>query len=217
MTNAGLAQWQLAIYGCAPDPGWDCHTPLGDPVVWTVKVLDGVTHIILRGSVTPGDWLRDFLVLPEWTLIEHVGLGFVHTGFFLGMEAVRDEILERFKAPYVIAGHSLGAARGAVLTGLLELVRPGSVTKRVAWGEPRSGMTTLANLIKRVPTVSYHNMGKVIGDPVAEVPFWSPEFPYVHAVDLTSVCVKPVGRDWLNPAKWHSMALYALAMNSIKE
>ena len=44
--------------------------------------------LVLRGSATVDDWIRDFQALPEW----HPQLGFCHSGFLTGMDDVFAEV-----------------------------------------------------------------------------------------------------------------------------
>ncbi len=67
--------------------------------------------IVFRGTVTPGDWLRNFQAWIE--PIHHDDLGPVHAGFYSKMRTVEREITELVPSrPLVICGHSLGVWSG---------------------------------------------------------------------------------------------------------
>lgn len=81
-----------AIYGVsAVKVTWD-HFDDGtdsDGVCWAIKSLDDCDLLILRGSKTLQDWLRDFACCP--TPWGDAQLGPVHSGFLLGMRQVWNE------------------------------------------------------------------------------------------------------------------------------
>lgn len=197
-----LAQLQQGIYGTLPVE-WDWWTGPDAEVVWGKKKVNGVTVVVFRGSITPMDWIRDFEAIG----MLHGKLGMVHEGFLQGMEPVW-ESLKSDDSPILVIGHSLGAARAAILTGLM-CADGRSPIERVCWGEPSSGWITLADLIKHVPTRSFRNGNNKVHDPVTDVP----PLPYIHATPLIDVCAPPISS--LIPSEWHHMDLYALAMTHI--
>ena len=208
MTDKDLAQLQLGIYGTIPI-AWDYITPLMDRVVWAAKLAsDGVTDIVFRGSKNLTDWLCDVNTLST---VNVPGMGRVHPGFYDSMEWVWSDIQVRTQAPRRFSGHSLGAARATILTGIAVLDKQAPVA-RVCWGEPKSGFAELAALIGSVPARSYRNgdsRGSRHHDPVTDVPCFLPNYEYVHAATLTDVCVPPVGKPEWDLLAYHNMGLYA--------
>jgi len=205
---ADLAQLQLGIYGTIPI-AWDYSTGPAARVVWAAKKgADGVTDIVFRGSQNMNDWLCDVNALST---VNVPGMGRVHPGFYDSMQWVWQDVQARTQAPRRFSGHSLGAARATILTGLAVLDHHDPVA-RVCWGEPKSGFAEMAQLISIVPARSYRNSaerGSRHHDPVTDVPCFLPNFEYVHACTLTDVCVPPVGKSEWDLLAWHPMELYA--------
>lgn len=214
--DAAIARLACAIYGYAgdsPEP-WD-HFDRGsndDGVCWALRRLDGVDVLVLRGSTTLLDWLRDFDFVRN--PFRHRDLGAVHAGFFLGMPEMWAEARAMVGANVIVAGHSLGAARAAILTGLMVLDgRPPA--RRVVFGEPYPGLQNFADLIRAVPAASYCAGDAHGHDLVTDVPFpLPPELPYVRATPLVPVRATP-GADirsrwWI--FAYHHMQLYRAAL-----
>lgn len=87
---------------------------LDDGVCWALKKLSGFDLVVFRGSITLQDWIADFRALAVASRIGHV-----HVGFLSGMEHVWSELRPLVHQPVIVAGHLLGAARAAVMTGLM--------------------------------------------------------------------------------------------------
>lgn len=224
MSDYDLAQIQLGIYGDLPQaPDWsylDADGSHSGGVVWGAIPAETpggqVTVLCLRGSITAGDWIRDFEAWPEKILDPR--LGWVHAGFFAGMEQAWATMKATTKPPYIVIGHSLGAARAAILTGLMkcEGIAP---TLRVVWGEPLSGFKQLATIIGDVPARSYRN-GHPTGmdhDLVTDVPFTlPPAIVWVRGSAVTDVFAPPTGDLFseFGPWAWHHMPLYAQTMKA---
>ena len=124
--------------GAAPID-WDhCEQPDEDNgICWGLKRLAAIDVVVLRGSTTPQDWVRDFEAVAD--PFTHFALGPVHPGFLAGMESAYRAMKPHLRADVMICGHSLGAARAAVLTGLM--VHDGRAPRaRVVFGEPRPGL-----------------------------------------------------------------------------
>jgi hypothetical protein len=112
--------------------------------------------------------------------------------------------------PIVITGHSLGAARAALLTGIMiEAGLPPA--RRVAFGEPKAGYRALAEFIAPVPAVSYRNGNTEAHDLITDMP-GVPWLPYVHPVPLTYVNAAPPVDDPTGAFAWHHMGLYVAAL-----
>jgi hypothetical protein len=194
--------------------GWNYFSP-GD-VVWAAKVTKGITVVTMRGSMTPVDFLRDLDACVD--PFDHDALGPVHSGFMDGMEGVWNDIKQHTDGPRVVIGHSLGAARATILTGLMVLDGHPPLA-RVVWGEPKSGTIKLAKLVRQVPGRSYRNGDKFFHDPVTDVPLTIPLADYVRATPLIDIHVAYVvdlkSHDWhkLPVIGFHNMALYDKGMS----
>jgi len=182
---------------------------------WSYKVVDGITYIFLRGSVSFWDWLKDLMAAAN--PFDHDTLGPVHPGFEMGVERLSKDILARTKGPRVLAGHSLGAGRCRILEALLkEAGEPPLLT--VCFGEPRAGFSTLAAYSADIPTRSYRNTGGNFirqHDLVTDVPFHLPPEEYVHRCALTDISAEPDVplRLKLSVFCYHHMPLYAQALS----
>jgi hypothetical protein len=92
ITDRDVAELCLGIYPGHPSPTWD-HFDDGsdlDGVCWGVKHVDDVSIVVLRGTVTLGDWLRNFQAWVE--PIHHDNLGPVHAGFYSGGESIQKSL-----------------------------------------------------------------------------------------------------------------------------
>jgi hypothetical protein len=188
---------------------------LDDGVTWGLKKLPGYDLIVFRGSITLQDWVRDLRALAIKTRIGHV-----HIGFHAGMEHVWSDIRPLLTQPAIVSGHSLGAGRAAVLTGLM-IADGDPPIARVVFGEPKPGLLDLAEFIKGVPGRSYRNGDDINHDLVTDVPFSFPPLQYVHPTPVIPVCCRPHGDEFEQGGvfAWHHVELYetALAVLSQKE
>lgn len=217
ISDAEIASLCAGIYAYpgAPAIAWDHLDPGddGDGVCWALKRVAGSAVVVLRGSVTKLDWFRDFQAIAD--PFHHDDLGPVHPGFLSGMRTVERQLrsLTNAEEPIIIAGHSLGAARAAILTGLM--VIDGRIpAARVVFGEPKPGFLQLAKLIEGVPGRSYRNGCGLHHDLVTDVPFSFPPEQFVHPTKVIPVCAMP-GPDIF--ARWgvfafHHMPLYQAAV-----
>lgn len=216
VTDLDLINLNLAIYAL---PGataviWDHYNPGTDAVgiCWGVKRLDGIDCIVLRGSTTFEDWIRDF---EHFALAENEpGLGRVHPGFYDGMPQTWGGIKPLVGPRTIVTGHSLGAARADVLCALMVLdgVFP---LARVVFGEPKPGMLDFADLVSSIPGRSYVNSGPHGHDLVTDVPFTFPPEEYVRPAPLTPASDPPPLRDAWGPFAWHHARLYAGAVAKV--
>jgi hypothetical protein len=216
-SDALIVSLCAAIYDATAlvDPSWD-HFDLGadDGVCYGLKKLDGCDVVVFRGSITLQDWLRDLFVLPLPTLIpELTRIGHVHAGFFLGMEKVWGELRPLITQPVIVSGHSLGAARAAILTGLM--VKDGRPPiARVVFGEPKPGLSDLAALIEAIPARSYRNGDALHHDVITDVPMTLPPMQFVHPTPIVPVCAEPTGGLFaqLGAFAYHHIQLYEAAV-----
>jgi lipase (class 3) len=211
-TDADIAALCAAVYAYAGAPAvaWD-HFDAGDDdgVCWALKRLPACDVVVFRGSTTFQDWVRDFRAAPILTRIGHV-----HDGFHAGMEHAWADARVLLKRPAIITGHSLGAARAAIMTGLMvkDRVPP---TARVVFGEPKPGFRDLADLIAAVPGRSYRNGDGTHHDLVTDVPFFDfPPFEYVHPTPIIPVCAPPRANDRWGVFSYHHIELYQAAVTT---
>ena len=211
MTDKAIAYLQLAMYGDeVHDVAWDDHTGTSNVrVVWGAKLADdGITDVVFRGTTDLAALLMDLHALHTQDVPI---LGRVHPGFYDSMEWVWQAVRSNIPPPWRFSGHSLGAARASILTGLA--VRDGKPpVARLGWGEPKSGFAELAKLIGSIPTRSYRNSSRAGGrhhDPVTDVPAYFPNYEYVHSATLIDICSPPTDKPEWDLLAWHSCQLYA--------
>lgn len=184
--------------------GFD-HYWVGDDVVVGLKVVDGANVIVLRGSVTTEDWMRDGAAVPVW----HAGLGFLHAGFASGMDNVFTEICKVLDdKPIEITGHSLGGARARILTGLFA-VNKIQVQQLCTFGSPKPAFINLARVIEKAGILhsSYRNRRDVVPTLPLFLPMWQHTEPW-HVVDAAPA------EDNLQALRDHSCALYVKALET---
>lgn len=208
--DAATLTYGLYKYPDSPNIGWDFEDDGIDAaqICWATVRLGGLLWCVLRGSVTRSDWRHDFAALPDPFL--HDQLGLIHPGFYAGLPDVRDKLLSLAKPnePIAVTGHSLGAGRAALLGGLLALAgHPPAY--RVCFGEPRSGLDKLAQILVTVPTHSLQNVGAdaatdpLAHDLVCDVPGW-----LRHPNPIVPQVVTPTANDPWGLFQFHHMALY---------
>ncbi len=196
--------------------GFDHYEPgVGDSgICWALKRTPDADVILLRGSCTFQDWVRDLVALAA--PFSHAVFGPVHPGFEVGMERAFMDVISKCwpTAQYrstIIAGHSLGAGRTAILTALLtEWGHP--PLARVVFGEPKPGFQKLADYIKGVPARSYRNASGGQYDLVTSVPISFPPEEYVHPGPLIDVCAPPPDGDSWGVFAFHHLGLYIQAL-----
>ncbi len=163
-----------------PSAGFDFIDTGAETGVWVaIKKLPDVDVIVFRGSETTEDWLRDL----EASMTPDGALGMVHEGFSKNLDAVHALLDQHTRPNPVITGHSLGAARACIYTGML--VNYFDDPAKVAiFGCPRPGSQSLADFIAHIPLKSYKNRH----DPVTDVPFpLPPRLLYAHVAPFVHV------------------------------
>lgn len=211
--DAATLCYSLYEYSDSPKVSWDYKDDGSgsDGVCWAAVRLDGVLWCVLRGSVTDQDWERDFYTLVNPFL--HDDLGLIHPGFYKGLPLVRDRFLSLAKTgeSVGVTGHSLGAGRSRLLTGLLCVAGRMPVCRR-AFGEPHSGGDKLDQIISVVKDdISYRNVGQDADDwedydLVTTVP------PWFNRPTFTDETVEPLPNDPWGAFRYHHMSLYAKAV-----
>jgi hypothetical protein len=184
------------------------HGDNDDGICWALKHLDGYDVLVFRGSTTMQDWIRDFRALAIPTRI-----GMVHAGFFSGMEHAWRDIRPLLKQPTIVTGHSLGAGRAAIMTGLMKADGMPPVA-RVVFGEPKPGLQSFAQFIADVPGRSYRNGDYAHHDLITDVPFSFPPLQYMHptpVIEVTALPDLPEYQQW-GVFAWHNIKLYVAAL-----
>jgi len=195
-----LAQLCADIYDAPDAHPWLNYWTKDDVVIGHVRV-DDTDVLVLRGSVTAGDWARDCEGWPD----KHPLLGYVHAGFMEGMGDVLAETCGAVSSNLTITGHSLGAARARILAALYVAIGI-PVNQVTVFGSPRPGVLQVSTLIQRVPVhTSYRNRE----DPVPLVPGIFPEWQ--HPEPWISVDSPPAD-DALEGIRDHSIHLYVKAL-----
>jgi lipase (class 3) len=215
ITDALLAQLCAAIYdGPAGFDLFETGTN-SDGVCYGIKRTEGVDIVVLRGSVTLQDWLRDF---NAWGRVVECRLGPVHPGFAAGMEMTWLRLQGQIGQRSIITGHSLGAARAAILTGLMTLDNRAPLA-RVVMGEPKAGFAQLADIVRKSPGRSYSNGANGKHDLVVDVPFTFPPEEYVRPSELIRVSAAPTGAilSRLGVFALHHIPLYAAGIAALPQ
>lgn len=173
-----------------------------DSVVVALARIDDIDVVVLRGSATVEDWMRDAEALPVW----HADLGFCHGGFLVGMDAVFASVRAAVGPKVVITGHSLGGARARILAAMFAVADiPAAMV--CTFGSPKPGFENLARVIQKSGTIhlSYRNRRDVV-PLVPMAPWWS------HPEDWTACDSAPTA-DNLEALRDHSSALYVQALS----
>jgi hypothetical protein len=193
ITDADIVNLNVGVYKYPdiPPTQWDFFEPgVGTKgVCYGIKRLENTDVVVLRGSDSFLDWRRDF---DAWANpFSHSQLGPIHAGFLTGMIETWLDIKGRIGAKAIVSGHSLGAARAAILTGLMvcDGFKP---LARVVFGEPNPGFQRLADLILGIPGRSYCNGDNNGHDLVTDTPYFIPPLlRYVHPSPLIHLQATP--------------------------
>lgn len=179
--DIALAKLCAASYD--PDATWDQEWNAEGIDVQVIKV--GSIHVIcFRGSVTEQDWTRDF---STW-LKKDPDIGYCHAGFLSGMHVVVANLMSSIGVePYAVTGHSLGAARALIFSGLMTAIAHIRPTQVTTFGTPRPGFAKLSEILNGggYPIHLYKNRS----DPVTDVPWWMGLFK--HPVEQIKLDVDP--------------------------
>ncbi|WP_439398745.1 lipase family protein [Bradyrhizobium sp. PMVTL-01] len=203
-----LAKLSRQIYAPdAPVSGFDYFDAgMDDGICWAFKRVAGYDIVVFRGTHTLQDFVHDIRALAVPTRIGHV-----HVGFYAGMEHMWGDLRPMLTQPAVVTGHSLGAARAAVLTALMKAdgVPP---ALRVVFGEPKPGLIDFTSRIADVPGFSYRNGNQLHHDLITDVPLTFPPIEYSRPTPIIPICAAPAPNDRYGPFAWHRIELYEAAL-----
>jgi hypothetical protein len=145
ITDRDIANLCADIY-LDPDPvDWSVLELPPDGIAFGIKDFGPAMALIFRGSVTLTDWLRDAEVVADPFM--HDDLGPVHPGFFEGLPELWARLSPTLTTkPCIVAGHSLGAGRASLFTGLMVLDGHPPIW-RLCFGEPRPAFPQAASII----------------------------------------------------------------------
>ena len=210
-TDAATLCYSLYNYPDSPKVGWEYLNDGTDAtgIYWAMVRLNGVLWIVYRGSVTKLDWERDFYTFYDPFL--HDQLGPIHPGFYEGLPDTIQVALNFAKPNDIIGvtGHSLGAGRASLATGLLCIAKKIPAV-RIVFGEPHSGKAELAQIVGNVSrSESYRADGGPNStwedvDLVTAVPPW-----FDVPGPRTNVIVNPPANDPWGVWRYHHMSGYA--------
>ena len=173
-----------------------------------------ITHISVEGTHNVQGWAADFFALyvadtvqagAAHAVTNHPTLGMLHAGFYaLALGLVGRLSLTAKAGPYDIEGHSLGAALALLLGALL--IDDGLPPIKIgAFAPPRVGGTRFVKIATSVPFCAY----RFGNDPVPDVPFTLPGFPYAQ------VPLKQIGMPKIDPFECHHIANYVEGVHAL--
>lgn len=221
ISDSRAAELCLALYGVSaptqPNPSFAViDDGSDDGVFWAIAHEPDADVIVLRGSVTAGDWARDTFAAP------YVGhrrnLGPVHHGFYLGLDNAWDDMKGHLRPgmPVATVGHSLGAARATLLAAIM-LDEGHAPALSVLFGEPMSGFQQLTDFLKPLPARSYRCGDGANHDPIPRLPFPIPPLRYRRRTPLIDVVTEQVDINDEGPFVFHHMPLYAAALARLSQ
>ena len=212
LTDLDAARAVADLYDPAigTDPSKWLHLDAGgddDRVYWALRDLGPALGLLYRGSILGVDWERDFEAYPY----QDPDLGLVHGGMFQGMRKSVEEAHALIAGrPYLVAGHSLGAARALLAAALLK--QSGFAADLVvALAPPKPGCAALGKALDGIEDIFSFVNGL---DPVPHLPASLPSWPYSQPRSLISVRKHPYeGFPLLS--RWHASVLYREAVNAL--
>jgi hypothetical protein len=217
MTDLDSANLCAKIYAvdAATDKFWSNYWEVNE-IVCAHAVIDGVSVIVFRGSITPEDWMRDLDAIPMWTS----KLGFVHAGFYEGLETLYPLIEAVVGNQVIITGHSLGAARACLTAGLFAHdasanAIPCPVVTLCTFGQPKPAFANLGRIIAK--SGMEHRSYRNLNDPIPLVPMEIfPFINYQNTEPWVALSAEPAAND-LGPLRDHHIDLYVQGIQSLKQ
>lgn len=150
---------ELCDYIYSPNGEFEQIISVKDIVGGTVKTATG-TALVFRGTENLGDFLSDIDAVP----VPVDGLGNVHQGFYQDLPDFMEAAIPHLSGEILLMGHSLGASRAELATGIL-LLNNIPVTQLYSF-EPAKVATdgTLWNLLASVNPQLYKNGNDLVPD-----------------------------------------------------
>jgi hypothetical protein len=187
------------------DPIFDITTNTAT-VDWAAKHYPDCNVLIFEGSHDLPDWENDFKAEMKYI----PSLGGVHSGFYNGLPEACSQAVQYLSKDKltIICGHSLGAGRAHIATGIFAKSEY-NLLETVVFGSPLPGDQTLADIIAPFPNRSYWNYKNPFEhDFVGDVPLWLPDERYVIPRKRIIINEPPSIPDpWL-VLSWHHSELY---------
>jgi predicted lipase len=182
-----------------------------DGVLAGIEQTEDTDILSLRGSKVVQDWVRNFNAVPVW----HPKLGFVHSGFVIGMDDVfgvtRSKVGQGGRK-IAITGHSLGGAHARILAAMFACAGI-QVEVLCVFGSPKPGFTNLARIIQKsgMQHSSYRNRNDVVPTMPLTV---EPILDFVHTEPWIEVDAAPPATDF-EALRDHACALYVQALTPV--
>lgn len=182
-------------------------------IAYGLKDVGGATAVVLEGSrnITTKrgivDWFCHDLCAFD-APVDHCKFGLLHAGFWWGMQDCYESIKKLAKPPYIVGGHSLGAAHTADMAAIMkdDGFPPLLI---VQYAPPRAGGKQLAAYLADIPRVAYFNKTPTGHDLVPTVPWTLPPLDaYCQIQGFTQICEEPPEHDPYGPLKYHHFPLY---------
>jgi len=182
-------------------------------VVCGSSIEDNIVYIAIQGTENKAEVFSDLYIEPTYDPV----LGYLHSGFLAGLDEIASKILQNIplNSQVVCTGHSLGAARAAILSAKLKLSGV-DVIKNVLFACPNPGYHQLYFwLSMNISGISFRNTPfdlPILGDPIPFLPAPPYHPPYWH----TNICLPP--KTFLKKffqSCWHSADLYYAACSSM--
>lgn len=190
---------------------FDWIGPLGDAYVGIKRYPDG-DAVVLRGSITGLDWLRDALSETPAAMAGFGALGVLPFGFRFGLPAVHALLTPRLRpAPVVFIGHSLGGAE-AIHLAAMHVTSGGALAGVFGFEAPRAGTAALTKLLAPYPVFLTANGP----DPVPHVPVPEAAWPWQQPRDLIRLDAAPAGHAAWDPFAWHHIALVRAGVKAMR-
>jgi hypothetical protein len=177
-----------------------------------VTLIAGDPVIVLPGSKTPIDWIRDVSALPVYDK----QLGWCHDGFHQGMSGLFKSLVKYARdLPISITGHSLGGARARILAGYF-LASGYKVKNLITFGAPKPAYDQLKDIISKsgCTHLSYKNGSDIVPELPLTIP---PVFNYVHTEDYILIDGGPPLHPLPNSIEDHHIELYIRGLQNVKK
>lgn len=198
ITSLQCCEYARDLYDPVPFGRFDWIREISGVVVG-YNALDNI--LVLRGSATVEDWVRNFVAIPVWDS----DLGFCEAGFLIGIDDVVTSVHNDIKPGMTISGHSLGGAHARLLAG--KFAKMGiPVSFLCTFGSPKPAFINLARIIQKSGMLhtSYRNRN----DCVPTLPLTiEPCFDFVHTESWLCLNSAPEV-DNLEALRDHAIDLY---------